>query len=87
MKYLLVAILLVWQAPEEPYPGQGHHAEPPAGWFCVHQNFELSVPPAHVCNCERTCDENGTIHEDQECTVFCHADHCHCDMSNRSACK
>jgi hypothetical protein len=87
VKYLIVAVLLLAQSPQEPYPGQKQHAEPPNGWFCEHQNYELSVPPAHACSCERTCDENGTTHEDQTCTVFCHADHCHCDMSNKSACK
>jgi hypothetical protein len=87
VKYLLLAALLVWQTSDEPYPGQSRHAEPPAGWFCIHQNAELSVPAAHACSCERSCDENGQVREDQSCTVFCHADHCHCDMSHKTACK
>jgi hypothetical protein len=53
----------------------------------MHQNFELSVPPDHACTCERSCDEQtGQVVEDKQCKVWCHADHCSCDMSNKKAC-
>lgn len=90
MKGLLFAVVLAlsMQQPDEPYPGQGQHAKPPDGWYCEHQNFQLSVPAAHACNCERMCNpDTGAVIEDQKCTVFCHADHCHCTISNKAACK
>lgn len=91
MRTLLLALLLalqVTQEPPEPYEGQRNHAPPPDGWYCMGQNYELTVPPAHVCACERMCDdETGQIHEDRNCTVWCHASHCHCDVSNKTACK
>jgi len=74
----LLGGLVLAQQPQEPYPGQREHARPPDGWFCEHQNYELSVPPAHVCGCERVKDENGVIHEDKECSTWCYMDHCHC---------
>lgn len=80
-----VVASLMLQTPE-PYPGQGQHAEPPAGWVCEHQNFDLSVPQAHVCACERGCDDTGVLHEDQSCKVYCHADHCHCPMQHKDLC-
>lgn len=80
MKWFLLVGFFVMQAGQEPYPGQGSHQQPPEGWFCEHQNYQLSVPPAHTCFCERVKDENGVVHEDKDCTVWCHMDHCHCDM-------
>ena len=86
MRYLLFSLMLavsVAQQKEEPYPGHDHHAEPPQGWFCMHQNYELSVPPAHACNCERSCDEQTlAVSEDEHCTVYCYSDHCHCPIGN-----
>lgn len=85
---LLTATLVLAQQPDEPYPGQRNHQEPPKDWYCMGQNYELSVPPAHVCACERMCDtETGQLHEDQKCTVYCHHDHCHCQIANHQACK
>ena len=89
MRYLLLALLLAPQATtlREDYPGQRAHGQPPDGWMCVHQNYELSVPVDHACNCERICDDSGKVVEDQQCKVWCHADHCSCEMSNKQACK
>lgn len=82
---LLAAALMAQQS--EPYEGQREHRAPPAGWFCEPQNYTLTVPPAHACSCERMCDETtGQIREDQQCTVYCHMDHCHCEISNKTAC-
>lgn len=81
LRFLLIGLLLGLVAvQDEPYPGQAGHAEPPVGWFCQHQTIELNVPPAHACTCERVCDPEHpeVVHEDQGCTVYCHADHCHC---------
>lgn len=87
MKIALLLIALLLQT-AEPYPGQSNHAEPPKDWYCANQNYELTVPPAHVCGCERMCDsETGEIREDRTCTVWCHADHCHCQVSNQQACR
>ena len=86
MKSLFLVVALMMQVSSEPYPGQGEHAKPPDGWMCEPQNYELSVPVAHVCNCERMYDDNTkSVIEDRECTVFCHADHCACPMSNDPA--
>lgn len=89
MQALAAALLLAFQtAAQEPYPGQSNHAKPPDGWTCEHQNIDLSVPPEHACNCERSCDqETGKIVEDQTCTVFCHSDSCRCTIGNMKACK
>ena len=85
---LVLGLSLTAQKSSEPYPGQSNHKKPPDGWFCQHQNFQLSVPPAHVCKCERVCDnENGMINEDRSCTVYCHKQHCHCGVGNLKACK
>ncbi len=81
--FWLSIMVLVPQAPDEPYPGQSTHATPPEGWFCEHQNYALSIPPAHACACERSTDEHGVVHEDPGCTAWCHADHCHCDMEGQ----
>jgi hypothetical protein len=83
----LLTLALLLQNPDEPYPGQGSHQPPPDGWFCEHQNYTLTVPEAHACNCERGCDANGAVVEDKTCTVYCHADHCHCGMANKQGCK
>lgn len=68
----------------EPYPGQGSHQEPPDGWFCQRQNLDETVPHEKVCHCVRICrtDEHGTqeIQEDTGCTVWCHRDHCRCEV-------
>ena len=83
---LLLAFIL--QVASEPYPGQSGHAQPPDGWVCLHQDANLSVPAAHVCSCEKHCDENGKVVEDRECAVWCWGDHCHCEMSKgaKAAC-
>lgn len=81
MKHILFALALLLggtQAPSEPYPGQGLHTMPPDGWYCEHQNMELSVPVAHTCACEQAKDAQGNVVEDKSCTVWCYADHCHC---------
>lgn len=82
MRAILLLLLVVGaaqQQPDEPYPGRDRHAKPPEGWFCQHQTPDLTVPPAHVCVCERACDpETGLTTEDRSCTVYCHRDHCHC---------
>ena len=85
MRTLLLVLLLMAQAPSEPYPGQGEHAKPPEGWMCEPQNYDLSVPRDHVCSCERTQNENGAIMEDKQCTVWCHMDHCKCPVTNQDA--
>ncbi len=82
---LLVALVSSAFGLQEPYPGQREHKEPPAEFFCQHQNADLSVPPAHVCECHRKCylDTAGGEHETPEtsqCTVFCWKDHCHCPV-------
>lgn len=82
MRLSLLALVLALQATQEPYPGQGQHAKPPDGWFCMNQNYELSVPRAHVCTCERMKKEDGSIVEDPQCTVYCHADSCRCAMGD-----
>jgi hypothetical protein len=89
MKGLLFALTVaaVLQRPEEPYPGQSQHGQPPEGWFCEHQNYALSVPASHACSCERSCDENGAVVEDKKCTTWCWPKSCKCDMSNTKACK
>lgn len=89
MRTLIFVLLLALQTVTQPedYPGQHDHAQPPDGWMCEHQNYELSVPPAHACNCERSCDtESGRVIEDKQCKVYCHMDHCHCQIANESAC-
>jgi hypothetical protein len=76
------------QQRHEPYPGQGEHAEPPKGWFC---SSHPSAPRDHKCDCKKTCakptDEDGNtidgpmiVTEDARCTVFCHKDHCACEV-------
>jgi hypothetical protein len=82
---VLLGFAVLAQQPE-PYPGQNQHAEPPAGWVCQHQNYELSVPPDHACACERGCDEQGVLHEDKQCKVYCHADHCTCQIAHKDLC-
>ena len=82
MKYLILAILLAAQTTQEPYPGQSEHQKPPEGWVCMPQNYELSVPEAHACSCERSYNDQGAIVEDKECTVWCHMDHCTCPITN-----
>lgn len=74
----------------EAYPGQSQHAQPPEGWFCEHPTPETleTMDPAHICNCERSCDESGTVREDNmRCSVACHPDSCKCPVSNVNACK
>lgn len=84
---VLVAVVLALQSPE-PYPGQGQHQQPPDGWYCEHQNYSLTVPVAHACNCERMYDpDTCAVHEDRQCTVWCWPDHCHCGVTNKGACK
>lgn len=82
MLAVLAAVAVTAQVAQEPYPGQSQHAEPPAGWQCQNQNYELSVPPDHVCSCERMRKEDGTMVEDQQCKVYCHMDHCACAMTD-----
>ena len=85
----IVALLLVQttQAPER-YPGQATHQPPPEGWMCRPQNYEMTVPAEHVCNCERMCDsDTGKIIEDKKCETWCYPKSCLCDMSNKQACK
>lgn len=87
MKYLLFALALTLQA-AEPYPGQSEHREPPEGWQCKPQNYTLTVPVDHACNCERTCDpETHQVVEDKQCTVYCHMDHCACVVANMKDCQ
>ena len=83
MRAILLALLVATLAAQEPepYPGQGHHAKPPDGWYCHHQNYELSVPPAHVCACERMQREDGTIAEDEHCSVYCWPAFCRCRLT------
>lgn len=89
MRFLLavcVMSLVAFQpsSVQEPYPGQSHHDEPPAGWFC--RAAAAGVPKDHACSCKRMaqgtpedpqCCETEAG-EDQACTVFCHKDHCRC---------
>ena len=81
MKTLALVILLLLQT--EQYPGQRDHAIPPEGWKCEHQNFELSIPVDHMCNCERMySEEEGRVIEDKQCSVYCHMDHCACPIND-----
>lgn len=82
---LSVALALAGQQSDEAYPGQSNHAQPPSGWTCEHQNTALSVPPEHTCSCERHCDENGKIVEDQKCQAWCWPDSCKCGMCKGAA--
>jgi hypothetical protein len=85
---LLLAAAVVAQQPSERYPGQSEHREPPPGWTCVHQNFELSVPPEHACSCEHMCDERtGQVLEDRNCATWCWPKSCQCPVGNSSACR
>lgn len=91
MRILCLALLLalqVTQEPHEAYPGQSEHRAPPEGWFCEMQNYELSVPPEHVCSCEHMCDEaTGQIIESRDCAVFCHPLSCKCPVGHSDNCK
>lgn len=78
----LLGVALQDTQPAEKYPGQASHAVPPDGWYCLNQNYTLTVPADHVCSCERMKREDGTVVEDSKCSVFCHADHCKCLMSD-----
>lgn len=87
--WLVLAVVLVAQQPDpERYPGQSEHREPPVGWMCEPQNYTLSVPPDHVCSCERMCDDStGQVIEDKQCQTWCHPTHCRCQTANKQACK
>ena len=86
MKTLLLALMavavLAQQDPNRPFP---NHEQPPEDWFCSRQNVNESVPAAHVCDCERMCrkDSDGAefTAEDPLCKVFCHKEHCHCEVT------
>lgn len=85
MKYLLSIIVfaVTIQTPQEQYPGQSEHATPPDGWMCEHQNYELTVPVDHMCNCERMySEEENRVIEDKQCSVYCHMDHCKCPIND-----
>ena len=89
MKILIFTLLLTAaaQQADEPYPGQSTHAEPPAGWMCMRPPVDLSGDQAHWCACERMCDpETQIVHEDKQCTVYCHKDHCSCGMTGEKRC-
>jgi hypothetical protein len=47
-------------AQQEPYPGQGQHAEPPTGWTCSRD----AADKAHLCFCR------GMVQSDDP---MCHA--------------
>lgn len=83
MKYLLVALLLLAQAPEpEVYPGSRNHAEPPADFICHRPPVDLTGDQAQWCSCERMKREDGTIAADKTCTVYCWEDrYCGCGMT------
>ena len=70
-----------------------HGPEPPEGWFCTP---DKEAPADHQCSCQRSCspkldcDEEGNctpspeggmeVHEDAQCKVYCHKDHCGCPV-------
>lgn len=101
MKFRLTTILFALvvgvlgaqdQTEPEKYPGQHDHAKPPEGWYCSPQTPKYTIPPDHLCACQRhtipnlstgeECIKNpdGTDYlvEDPKCSVWCHADHCRC---------
>jgi hypothetical protein len=90
MKLLIALVFaagVLAQVADEPYPGQSEHREPPAGWMCHRPPVDLKGDQSHWCSCERTCDQDTqVVHEDKNCAVFCHADHCQCDIANASRC-
>lgn len=73
------------QDPARPFP---NHEEPPPGWSCMRQDVNGSVEEAHACGCQRMCskdaDGNETVIEDPTCKVFCHKDHCTCEVTKCS---
>lgn len=62
MKWWLIGVLAVSvgvaAAQHEPYPGQGEHKEPPAGWTCSRDgggNFD------HICNCRGMSEQKDPM--------------------------
>jgi hypothetical protein len=46
---VLLSVVLMAQAPSEPYPGQREHKEPPEGFFC--SRLGEAQDAAHTCWC------------------------------------
>lgn len=79
--------VMVAQEPAEPYPGQRNHAQPPDGWNCYRPPVDLQGDQSHWCSCERICDQDTqVVHEDKQCSVYCHMDHCTCPVSGEKRC-
>lgn len=78
----LTLVLTAQQDPARPFP---NHEEPPAGWNCSRQNLNGTVDEAHACGCRRMCQKDGDgneiVAEDPACKVFCHKDHCTCEVT------
>ena len=72
----------------EAFPGQHDHATPPDGWQCERAPSDLgghdpNSDPTKWCSCERNCDvETQVVHEDMDCKVYCHMDHCTCTQNS-----
>ena len=76
---VVLTAALVAQQPDEAYPGQSEHREPPPGWMCHRPPVDLSGDQAKWCGCERVVDQDGVVHADKECATWCwEAQHCEC---------
>ncbi len=81
-----VGAVAAQQDPGDAYPGQHDHAEPPKGWYC----FPDAKEPSHRCACKNMArDKDDPVclkdtEEDQACAVWCHKDHCGCQMACES---
>lgn len=89
MKYLLLALVLLVapQKADEAYPGQSEHKEPPKDWMCKRPEIDRlgkagAEEQSHWCSCERIYDADlQWMHNDEQCAVHCHEDHCTCPVS------
>ena len=78
-----IAVMAQQPDPSQPFP---NHEEPPPGWFCTADARQAD----HKCACRNMPKEpndpvcHSETQEDATCKVFCHADHCRCQMKCES---
>ena len=89
MRYLLSILMVVaFQLPPLPPPGNPDHIEPLPGQFC-RQMGDPGVDAAHACECHHTCvmgtndegdaDPNVIVpQENARCRSWCFPKHCAC---------